>query len=178
MYILYFLEYWSSTEVSKVFLWTCPVSLCNWGIRDCQNGKAKLLMASELKLTNFNGFKHALVFPLTEKGESERESGIYPNSQERGKKKHFFLHLLLQLLCPYKNFYRCISTPEEEEANLTDQLGFAQVLTIKNVFTRYIKIRYYREKKNIFVRTDKCFVFKITKIYNRMILNRLKKNKR
>lgn len=47
-------------------------------------------MASELKLTNFNGFKHALVFPLTEKGESEKESGIYPNSQERGEKKGFF----------------------------------------------------------------------------------------
>lgn len=35
--------------------------------------------------TDFSGRKHALVSSLTEEGESERESGIYPNSQEREK---------------------------------------------------------------------------------------------
>lgn len=35
--------------------------------------------------TDFSGFKHALLFSLTEEKESERESGIHPNSQEREK---------------------------------------------------------------------------------------------
>lgn len=42
--------------------------------------------------TVFSGFKHALVFSLTEEGESERESEIYPNSQEREKKYSFGIY--------------------------------------------------------------------------------------
>lgn len=36
---------------------------------------------------DFSGHKHALVLFLTKGGKSERESGIYPNSQEKKKRK-------------------------------------------------------------------------------------------
>lgn len=66
------------------------------------------------------------MFSLTKVGGSER---IWNLSKFTGEsQKILFGHLVLQLLCPYKEFYRCICTPEEKESNLTDQFGLAQVL--------------------------------------------------
>lgn len=97
-----------------------PVELVN-------NRLAKMKKLLTSSGTAFSGFKHALVFSLTKVGGSERIWDLSKFTGER-EKKIFFGHLLLQLLCLYKEFYRCISTPEEKESNLTDQFGLAQVL--------------------------------------------------
>lgn len=62
-----------------------PVELVN-------NRLAKMRRLLMTAGTDFSGHKHALVSSLTEEGESERESGIYPNSQKRGKKYSFGIY--------------------------------------------------------------------------------------
>lgn len=62
-----------------------PVELVN-------NRLAKMRRLLITAGTDFSGRKHALVSSLTEEGESERQSGIYPNSQEREKKYSFGIY--------------------------------------------------------------------------------------